>query len=169
MILLLAGVGTAILALAWVAIVARAALDEFGRARVPCLLYHQLQPPKGAGAATDVDPVYVCYADRFAAQMDYLSQAGYTTLTLDALMQGRRDARLLPARPVLVTFDDGFASVYRLAFPVLRRNRQSATIFMTPDRASPNFQAYAHLDRPLSDHDRTRPQPAVLKDALEVG
>ena len=34
---------------------------------------------------------------------------------------------------------------------MLRRNRQSATIFMTPDRASPNFQAYAHLDRPLSD------------------
>jgi peptidoglycan/xylan/chitin deacetylase (PgdA/CDA1 family) len=83
--------------------------------------------------------------------MDYLKRAGYTTLTLDDLTEARRDRRRLPEKPVLITFDDGFASNYELAFPVLRRNGQRATIFMTPDRSSANFRAFAHLDRPLND------------------
>jgi peptidoglycan/xylan/chitin deacetylase (PgdA/CDA1 family) len=83
--------------------------------------------------------------------MDFLRSAGYTTLTLDDLMAARDDPRRLPDKPVLITFDDGFASNYELAFPVLRRNGQRATIFMTPDRSSHNFRAFAHLDRPLDD------------------
>jgi peptidoglycan/xylan/chitin deacetylase (PgdA/CDA1 family) len=127
----------------------RAVIQEYGPRRVPCLLYHQLQP--AGRAAVEVDPVYVCYADRFAEQMDYLKRAGYTTLTVDDLMAARRDPKRLPEKPVLITFDDGFASNYELAFPVLRRNGQRATIFMTPDRNSHNFRAFAHLDRPLVD------------------
>ena len=127
----------------------RAVVQEYGRRRIPCLLYHQLQP---AGRPTgEIDPVYVCYADRFSEQMDYLKSAGYTTLTLDDLMAARQDPGGLPSKPVLVTFDDGFASDYELAFPVLRRNGQRATIFMTPDRSSHNFRRFAHLDRPLGD------------------
>jgi peptidoglycan/xylan/chitin deacetylase (PgdA/CDA1 family) len=126
-----------------------AVAQEYGTRRVPCLLYHQLQP---AGRPTDeIDPVYVCYADRFSEQMGYLRSAGYTTLTLDDLMAARDDPRRLPDKPVLITFDDGFASNYDLAFPVLRRNGQRATIFMTPDRTSHNFRNFAHLDRPLDD------------------
>jgi peptidoglycan/xylan/chitin deacetylase (PgdA/CDA1 family) len=127
----------------------RAVRQEYGPGRIPCLLYHQLQP--AGSTASNVDPVYVCYADRFAEQMDYLKRAGYTTLTLDDLTEARRHSRRLPEKPVLITFDDGFASNYELAFPVLRRNGQRATIFMTPDRSSANFQAFADLDRPLQD------------------
>src|SRR5262249_24693623 len=127
----------------------RAVRQEYGRGRIPCLLYHQLQP--AGAAASNVDPVYVCYADRFAEQMAYLERAGYTTLTLDDLTEARRGSHQLPEKPVLVTFDDGFASNYELAFPVLVRNRQRATIFMTPDRNSANFRAFADLDRPLDD------------------
>jgi peptidoglycan/xylan/chitin deacetylase (PgdA/CDA1 family) len=140
----------AVLGLAAAGWLVRAVLQEYGRDRVPCLLYHQLQPPPQGGDPGDADPVYVCYADRFAAQMEHLSRSGYTTLSLDEFMRARR-SRGLPARPVLVTFDDGFASVYEHAFPVLKRHRQRATIFMTPDRDSPNFRFYAHRDRPLTD------------------
>jgi peptidoglycan/xylan/chitin deacetylase (PgdA/CDA1 family) len=139
--------GTIVVApVAWLLL---AAAQEYGRHRVPCLLYHQLQP---SDRPTDeIDPVYVCYADRFQEQMDYLKAAGYTTLTIDDLMAARDDPRRLPEKPVMITFDDGFASNYDLAFPVLRRNRQRATIFMTPDRSSHNFRNFAHLDRPLDD------------------
>ena len=83
--------------------------------------------------------------------MDYLKEAGYHTLTLDDLLRARRWETALPYPAVIVTFDDGFASNYELGFPVLRRNDQRATIFMTPDRSSGNFKAFAHLDRPLED------------------
>jgi peptidoglycan/xylan/chitin deacetylase (PgdA/CDA1 family) len=131
----------------------RAVLDEYGRQRVPCLLYHQIQPAPQTDGGPRTDPVYVCFANRFQEQMDDLKAGGWTTLTMDELMVARHEPHRLPERAVLVTFDDGFASNYELAFPVLRRNRQKATIFMTPDRSSHNFKAYAHLDRPLTDEE----------------
>jgi len=131
--------------------VLRAGFQEYGPHRIPCLLYHQLQPSRGARNLQDVDPVYVCFADQFALQMNHLREAGYITLTLDDLVAARRDPACLPPKPVLVTFDDGFGSNYGLAFPVLRRNGQKATIFMTPDREAENFKAFSHLDRPLAD------------------
>ena len=129
----------------------RSGLQEYGLHRIPCLLYHQFQPSRDTRRLHDVDPVYVCFADQFALQMNHLNEAGYVTLTLDELVAARRDPALLPPKPVLITIDDGFGSTYELAFPILRRNAQKATLFMTPDRESENFKAFSHLDRPLTD------------------
>jgi peptidoglycan/xylan/chitin deacetylase (PgdA/CDA1 family) len=131
--------------------IAWAMAQEYGPNRVPCLLYHQLRAGHRPGGAIPDDPVYVCHADRFAEQMDHLREAGYTTISVDDYMAARREKRPLPLKPVLITFDDGFGSIYELAFPILRRNGQKATIFMTPDRNSHNFKAYADQDRPLKD------------------
>ncbi|HYO47535.1 MAG TPA: polysaccharide deacetylase family protein, partial [Gemmatimonadota bacterium] len=37
----------------------------------------------------------------------------------------------LPARTIVITFDDGYRSVYEEAFPVLREHNMTATIFVT--------------------------------------
>jgi peptidoglycan/xylan/chitin deacetylase (PgdA/CDA1 family) len=59
----------------------------------------------------------------------------------------------------MLTFDDGFMSVYRYAFPVLKQHCMMATIFVTPDPASENFRKNAPLDLPL-----TREQMCEMSD-----
>ena len=59
-------------------------------------------------------------------------EAGFTTLTLSELASALAgDARRLPERPVVLTFDDGFADFHRAALPLLRRYGFTATVFVT--------------------------------------
>jgi peptidoglycan/xylan/chitin deacetylase (PgdA/CDA1 family) len=41
----------------------------------------------------------------------------------------------LPARPVIITFDDGYEDNYRIAFPILREMGFPAVVYMVTDRA----------------------------------
>jgi peptidoglycan/xylan/chitin deacetylase (PgdA/CDA1 family) len=68
--------------------------------------------------------------ERFAQQMQYLHDHGFTTITLDDWMSARAGWTELPTHPVILTFDDGRLGVYRNAFPVLRRNGQKAILFL---------------------------------------
>src|SRR3954453_8831501 len=98
------------------------------RARVPVLCYHQIRPPTSAdGAAART---YIVRPSVFAAQMRALDDAGYTTVTGDALVDHLARGTPLPRKPVLLTFDDASAGQYTDAFPVLRRHRFVATFFI---------------------------------------
>jgi len=121
--------------------------------RIPALLYHRLISKErfDRGEIRSTERSYVAFDTHFAAQMQALQAAGYTTLHLDDYLAMRRGEQGRPPRPILVTFDDGFRSVYLHAFPALRRLGMKATLFMTPDRSSENFAKNAPLDGPLSD------------------
>lgn len=72
---------------------------------------------------------YTVTPENFATQIRMLHEAGWTTLTtadLDDWFQGKE----LPARSVLITFDDGCMGVWRYAEPVLRRYNMRATAFI---------------------------------------
>jgi len=66
----------------------------------------------------------------FAAQLNYLRQTGYTTITLDDLVHALRDDVALPERPIILTFDDGYQDFYDNAYPLLRRFNDRATIYI---------------------------------------
>jgi peptidoglycan/xylan/chitin deacetylase (PgdA/CDA1 family) len=51
-------------------------------------------------------------------------------IDLTAFRDAQLTERALPARPVLVTFDDGYRSVFEMARPLLRRYRIPATVFV---------------------------------------
>jgi peptidoglycan/xylan/chitin deacetylase (PgdA/CDA1 family) len=125
--------------------------QEYRPDRVPALLYHRLMPRAEAHLISDSDRSYVVTAEAFAEQMAYLDHSGYTTLSLDELTDYMDGTGALPKKPVVITFDDGFASNYRYAFPVLHKHAMKATIFMTPDRESANFKKHAALDVALTD------------------
>lgn len=57
--------------------------------------------------------------DRLVAFFDHLRGAGWTAITLDDVDAARRGLRPLPERAILVTFDDGYASLYTRVFPLL--------------------------------------------------
>ncbi|KEY60730.1 poly-beta-1,6-N-acetyl-D-glucosamine N-deacetylase [Serratia sp. DD3] len=70
----------------------------------------------------------------FSNQMAYLKQAGYDTITLYQLEAYLNNQINLPAKVVVLTFDDGLKSVYRYAYPVLKANGLQATTFVISSR-----------------------------------
>jgi peptidoglycan/xylan/chitin deacetylase (PgdA/CDA1 family) len=81
-----------------------------------------------------------------------LTERGYRTVHLLEAVYGVRRGELGLDRSLVLTFDDGFASVYERAFPILRRLDMSATVFLTVGerpRASPTHRLPSFLGRPM--------------------
>ena len=70
--------------------------------------------------------------EAFEEQLGVLESVSATVLTVSALVAGLR-AETLPACAVAITFDDGFASVGRIAAPLLARRGYPATVFAVAD------------------------------------
>jgi peptidoglycan/xylan/chitin deacetylase (PgdA/CDA1 family) len=70
----------------------------------------------------------------FSNQMTWLRDMGYSTLTLYQLEGYVRNRMNLPARSVVITFDDGLKSVYRYAYPILKEYGFKATSFIISSR-----------------------------------
>lgn len=66
----------------------------------------------------------------FAAQVDYLYRNGYTLLNVTQLIDAFTGKAALPERPVVLTFDDGYADFYYQALPVLSRYHLTATLYI---------------------------------------
>ena len=91
--------------------------------KILVLNYHQVQNSHTSLAVSISD---------FDAQMHYLSSHGYVTITPDELYSGLNGELELPKKPVLITFDDGYADNYTNAFPILKYYGMKATIFIIP-------------------------------------
>ena len=70
---------------------------------------------------------------RFEQQLDWLARNGYQVIRLGELAEFMAGRRPLPQRSVVITIDDGYESVYRHAWPLLRRHGFPATLFVYPD------------------------------------
>jgi len=92
---------------------------------VPILTYHSLDD---SGAVTSVAP------DDFREHMHILAERGFTGISLSVLLDSWDGLGALPPRPVVITFDDGFANVLEHAAPRLSDLRFSATIFVVSGR-----------------------------------
>ena len=83
---------------------------------VPILEYHAIQPPVSGSAYPQL---FVPQAD-FVAQMKWLDGHGYEGVTLAQVEDAWFSGGKLPPKPVVLTFDDGYASQYVAAFPALQ-------------------------------------------------
>jgi peptidoglycan/xylan/chitin deacetylase (PgdA/CDA1 family) len=85
---------------------------------VPILEYHVL----GAPAADAPYPeLYVARPD-FHRQMDWLDRHGYQAVTLEQVEAAWYEGGTLPAKPVVISFDDGYRPQFTYALPELRRH-----------------------------------------------
>ncbi|SPB13604.1 polysaccharide deacetylase [Caballeronia novacaledonica] len=87
---------------------------------VPVLMYHHVSTSPGMITVTP---------DNFAAQMDYLARAGYRTISaaqLAAFLNGED----VPAKSIVITFDDGYLDNWVHAHPVLKRHGFTALCFL---------------------------------------
>jgi len=88
-------------------------------ARVPILMYHVITAPP---AGVPYPGLFVTRVE-FSAQMHWLERHGYHAVTLKHVYDSWRGKRTLPPRPIVITFDDGYRSVFTNALPVLRALR----------------------------------------------
>jgi peptidoglycan/xylan/chitin deacetylase (PgdA/CDA1 family) len=85
---------------------------------VPILEYHVL----GAAPADAPYPeLYVTRPD-FRRQMNWLDEHGYQAVTLEAVASSWYDGGTLPAKPVVISFDDGYRPQFTYALPELRKH-----------------------------------------------
>lgn len=79
----------------------------------------------------------------FSNQMTWLRDMGYTTLTMYQLEDYVHNRANLPARAVVITFDDGLKSVSRYAWPILHQYGMKATAFIISSRIKRHPQKWA--------------------------
>lgn len=90
--------------------------------RLPVLMYHHvLGNPKKLNKYT-VSPA------EFEADLQYIEKCGYTTVTVRDLLNFCEKGEKLPDKPIMITFDDGYESVYVNAYPLLKKHKMKAVI-----------------------------------------
>ncbi|HWC47633.1 MAG TPA: polysaccharide deacetylase family protein [Solirubrobacterales bacterium] len=85
---------------------------------VPILEYHVLGRPQSEVPYPDL---YVPRAS-FRKQMDWLEEQGYEAVTLEAVEEAWYHGGTLPAKPMVISFDDGYRPQYTFALPTLRKH-----------------------------------------------
>lgn len=91
---------------------------------VPILMYHAIGTPSGRYPGLYVKP-----AD-FRAQITLLKQMGFQTVTLRQVYDAWEKGAPLPPKPIVITFDDGYRGVYTDAFPAMRAQGYTGTLFI---------------------------------------
>ncbi|WP_336218550.1 polysaccharide deacetylase family protein [Citrobacter amalonaticus] len=113
--------------LAWVS-----ALDAQEDRGLPVLTYHHILRDEENTRFRHTSTTTSVRA--FNNQMTWLRDRGYATLTMYQLEGYVRNKMNLPARAVVITFDDGLKSVSRYAYPVLKQYGMKATAFIISSR-----------------------------------
>jgi peptidoglycan/xylan/chitin deacetylase (PgdA/CDA1 family) len=95
---------------------------------VPILMYHYIrvnpEPHDRLGFNLSVAP-----AD-FSAQMNWLAGHGFQPIDMRDLRDYLLGKRPLPAKPVVITLDDGYRDLYTTAFPILKEHRFKAVAYI---------------------------------------
>jgi len=103
----------------------RGGLQTDGYQTVPILTYY--------GFSRDKTGELIVSERAFNEQMKFLKENGYFVITLDQLLDFLDFKNQIPKKSVVITFDDGWRSVYDIAFPVLRHYDYPATLFVHTD------------------------------------
>jgi peptidoglycan/xylan/chitin deacetylase (PgdA/CDA1 family) len=102
----------------------------YAQVHVPILEYHYIRvnpdPRDRLGFNLSVTP------PDFLAQMDWLKASGYHPIDLNQLRGYFEKQTPLPARPVVLTFDDGYDDFFSAAFPVLMQHGFTAVSYVVP-------------------------------------
>jgi peptidoglycan/xylan/chitin deacetylase (PgdA/CDA1 family) len=151
----------------------RGGLYREGIQTVPVLTYHRF--------GQDCDSPLCMPAAVFQEQMQYLKDNGYHSVTPEALLAFLQYRAPLPRKSVWITMDDGYRSVYQIAYPILKRMGFTATLFIYTDfvgvsrlaitwdqlremRAN-GFSIGSHS---VSHSDLTKPQPGESAEAFQA-
>lgn len=99
---------------------------NYGR-EVPVLMYHNVLDDEDLS-------LWQVSAEEFARQMDELKAAGWKTILPDDIWRASRGLCILPRKPIVITFDDGYEGVMKFAEPVLKKHGFKAICYLIVGR-----------------------------------
>lgn len=92
---------------------------------VPILCYHRFADNCKSRLCM---PAYI-----FKKQMKYLKKNGYRVINFSQLLDFLEYRKPIPEKSVIVSIDDGYRSVYNIAYPILKKYGFTATLFIYTD------------------------------------
>lgn len=114
---------------------------------VPVLMYHHIGDP-GPDADAIRRDLSVSPAN-FESQLRYLIEHGYESISLEILVMHLQAGQPLPAKPVVLTFDDGFRDQYSNAYPLLQKYGFVGTFFVITffaDQNRPEYLSWSEVE-----------------------
>lgn len=109
---------------------------------VPIITYHHFAD--GGDKGTTIS------AERFEAHLQALEENGYESIHMSQLEDYVYRGGKLPEKPVIITIDDGYASNYEVAYPLLQKYNTKASIFIIG--VSVGKEVYKNTDYKILPH-----------------
>ena len=103
------------------------------------LLYHHVaddSPP-----STSISPA------NFEAHLRYLRDNDFNVIALDRMIDSLRSGQSLPDKSVVITFDDGYSSIFDEAFPMLESYGYPFTLFLSTQPIDDGLSNYMTWDQ----------------------
>ena len=124
-----------------------APMEDDAAVTLPVLMYHHILEASSSRLGD-----YVITPEQFESDLQFLSSHGYQAVTTAEILNFVRTGSPLPEKPVLITFDDGFESVYVYAYPLLKKYNMKAAVSVIgaytelfSDPNEPRHLNYSHL------------------------
>lgn len=114
----------------------------------PILMYHSI-----SSEADERSNHLVVPTDLFTKQMEYLADHDYEVVSLEKLARFVRSGKKVSPRWIVLTFDDGDLNFYTEAYPILKRHRFPASVFVVTNWAGrlPSNLSWSHLNKLTGD------------------
>ncbi len=88
---------------------------------IPVLMYHHI---------LSQDSFIASSIDNFEKQMNFLVEKGWNTISSNEFYLYKQGKISLPKKSLLLTFDDGWRDNFIYAYPILRKYKLKATLFI---------------------------------------
>ncbi|MEE0061508.1 MAG: polysaccharide deacetylase family protein [Acutalibacteraceae bacterium] len=90
--------------------------------KLPIIMYHSISKDTKQQGKYVIDP------SKLEDDLIKLKEKGYTTITIQQLIDYTENKCNLPSKPIILTFDDGYYNNYLYAYPLLKKHRCKAVV-----------------------------------------
>lgn len=102
------------------AINVNAQISEQENIAVPIIMYHSILKSRSGD--------YIIHPNEFENDLKYIKENGYQTIVMQDLIDYVYEAKELPQKPIILTFDDGYYNNLGYAVPLLKKYEMKAVI-----------------------------------------
>ncbi len=124
---------------------------------VPVLMYHHVLPKAGFITSS---------IKQFDAQMRFLAENGYKTLTSEEFYLFKKKKLKIPNKSVMITFDDGWKDNYVYAYPILKKYNLKATLFIVTNWIEEASKKKGEFDPGAINHGKCKTEIAVYPEKV---